>query len=413
MMPIDDMMIRTDVAVVGGGPAGATAARFLARSGRDVVIFEAEPAPRDKVCGGGLRPSVLSQLPHVEALKDRFLEASSSKGIMSTPGGPEISYTSPDGDPPVMYQARRSVFDQVLLEDAVDAGSELMEGSPVVSAHGGEKGWNLRLGDGTVVKAKGVIGAGGAKCPLGRRMRAAAGGTPSFPKERLAVAWAREFLVGEEFVEEAYGPERLVRIDLREGNLTGYAWLFPKREHVNVGFGALVGDLASVDGRTMSEAYAKRLTKMGLLPKNPSGGTWRAAPIPTGGPSGPVSRPGVLAIGDCTGLISPLSGDGIYYAIRSGQMAASTMDGALEKGDLTAKAMAAYGREFKRAFNKEMDILTKVAKKMRTDPHEMLRRAEVDPSLQPLVVQLFQGEGNIRTIALKVYGKSLLAGLLK
>jgi len=401
------------VAVVGGGPAGATAGRSLARSGRDVVILEAEPAPRDKVCGGGLRPSVISQLPHVEALKDRFLEATSTKGVMATPGGPEISYTSPDGKPPVMYQARRSVFDRVLLEDAEDAGAELMEGSPVVNAYGGEKGWRLRLGDGTEILAKGVIGAGGAKCPLGRRMRAAARGTPSFPPERLAVAWAREFEVGEEFVEEAYGAERMVRIDLREGDLTGYAWLFPKAEHVNVGFGALVGDLAGVDGRAMSEAYARRLTKIGLLPEDPSGGAWRAAPIPTGGPEGPVSRPGVLAVGDCTGLISPLSGDGIYYAIRSGEMAASTMDGALEKGDLSARSMAAYGRNFKRTFNREMDILTKVARKMRTDPKEMLRRAGADPSLQPLVVELFQGEGNIRTIALKVYGRSLLAGLRK
>ena len=363
------------------------------------------------MCGGGLRPSVISQLPHVEALKNRFLEATSSKGVIATPGGPEISYTSPEGEPPVMYQVRRSVFDRALLEDAVDAGSELMEGSPVVNAHGNDKGWRLRLGDGTEIKAKGVIGAGGARCPLGRRMRTAARGTPSFPKERLAVAWAREFEVGKDFVEEAYGPERMVRIDLREGDLTGYAWLFPKAEHVNVGFGALVGDLADVDGRAMSEAYARKLTRIGLLPEEPSGGAWRAAPIPTGGPEGPVSRPGVLAVGDCTGLISPLSGDGIYYAIRSGEMAASTMDGALEKGDLSAKAMSAYGRDFKRTFNREMDILTKVARKMRTDPQEMLRRAEVDPSLQPLVVELFQGEGNIRTIALKVYSKSLLAGL--
>jgi len=316
-------------------------------------------------------------LPDLAALKDRFLEATSTKGVMATPGGPEISYTSPDGKPPVMYQARRSVFDRVLLEDAEDAGAELMEGSPVVNAYGGEKGWRLRLGDGTEILAKGVIGAGGAKCPLGRRMRAAARGTPSFPPERLAVAWAREFEVGEEFVEEAYGAERMVRIDLREGDLTGYAWLFPKAEHVNVGFGALVGDLAGVDGRAMSEAYARRLTKIGLLPED------------------------------------PLSGDGIYYAIRSGEMAASTMDGALEKGDLSARSMAAYGRNFKRTFNREMDILTKVARKMRTDPKEMLRRAGADPSLQPLVVELFQGEGNIRTIALKVYGRSLLAGLRK
>ncbi len=58
------------------------AVTFQDRSWRDVVILEAESAPRDKVCGGGLRPSVISQLPHVEAMKDRFLEAVSTKGVM-------------------------------------------------------------------------------------------------------------------------------------------------------------------------------------------------------------------------------------------------------------------------------------------------------------------------------------------
>ncbi len=406
-------MLKCEVAVVGGGPAGSTAARSLAKSGRDVLLLEAESRPRDKVCGGGLRPSVLAAFPHVEALKDRFLEATSTKGVMSTPGGPDISYTSPKGEPPVMYQTRRSVFDQVLLDDAVDAGTELREGSPVVSAYGSEKGWRLRLEDATEVHAKGVIGAGGARCPLGRRVRAAARGSPAFPKDRLAVAWAREYRAGEDFVEEAYGPERMVRIDLREGGLRGYGWVFPKREHVNVGFGALVDDLAPVDGRLMSERYAEKLTAMGLLPEDPVGGAWKAAPIPMGGPEGPVSRPGVLSVGDCAGLVSPLSGDGIYYALRSGEMAAKVMNGALAQGDLSAESMAAYGYDFKREFGKEMSILTTAANRLRSDPVEMLRRVERDPSLQALVVRMFHGEGNLRSTALKVYGKAILAGLRK
>jgi geranylgeranyl reductase family protein len=402
-----------EVAVVGGGPAGSTAARGLAKAGRDVLLVEAEQGPRDKVCGGGLRPSVLTAFPHVWALRERLLEGVTTRGVMSTPGGPEISHTSAEGDLPVMYQTRRSVFDRVLLDDAVDTGVQLLEGSPVVSAYGSDRGWRLRLGDGTEIKAGGVIGAGGARCPLGRRVRAAARGTPSFPKERLAVAWAREFRVGEGFVEEAYGPELTVRIDLREGDLTGYAWAFPKREHVNVGFGALVGDLAHVDGRTMSERYAERLTSLGLLPEHPVGGAWKAAPIPMGGPEGPVSRPGVLSVGDCAGLVSPLSGDGVYYALRSGEMAAEAMDAALARGDLSAESMAVYGRDFKREFAAEMSILSKVARRLRADPIEMLRRADRDPSLQALVVQLFQGEGNLRSKALRVYGKAVLASLRK
>jgi flavin-dependent dehydrogenase len=377
------------------------------------MLIEMDPSPRDKVCGGGLRPSVIEAFPHIDALKDRFLETTSRVGVMSTPGGPEIRSEAKKGDMPLMYQVRRSVFDQALLDDAVDKGVQLVEGVRVTSGAGSGKGWRLGLEDGRQVRAKGVIGAGGARCPLGRRIRAAARGTPTFPKERLAVAWAREFHVGEDFVDEAYGKGRMVRIDLREGDVTGYAWTFPKRDHVNVGFGALVGDLAKVEGRYLAEAYAKRLTSLGLLPEEPMGGQWKAAPIPMGGPEGPVSRPGVLSVGDCAGLVSPLSGDGIYYAVRSGQMAASTMDEAMERGDLTAKSLAVYGRDFKRTFNNELAILNRVASRLRADPMEMLHRAAIDPSIPPLVVRLFQGEGNLRAATLRIYGKVLLAGLRK
>ena len=64
-------------------------------------------------------------------------------------------------------------------------------------------------------------------------------------------------------------------------------------------------------------------------------------------------------------------------------------------------------------FSKELAILTKVAKRLRTDPIEMLRRAAADPKIPPLVVQMFQGEGDIRMTALRLYGKAVLAGLKK
>ncbi len=406
-------MMRCEVAVVGGGPAGATAARSLAGSGRDVVVLEAEPSPRDKSCGGGLRPSVINRFPHVKGLATRFLEGISTHAVMSSPGAPELSYTAPEGGLPLMYQTRRSVFDRVLLDDAVDQGARLEEGAKVTHAAGSAKGWRLRLEDGREVMANGLIGAGGAKCPLGRRLRVAARGTPTFPKERLAVAWAREFDVGEGFVEDAYGHGRTVRIDLREGGVTGYAWTFPKRSHVNVGFGALVGELGGGNGISQARMYAERLSRMGMLPREPIGGRWQAAPIPMGGPSGPLSRPGALSVGDCASLISPLSGDGIYYAMESGRLAAEVMGDAIGRGDLSAGSLSRYGTLVKRSIVRELKILSKVAEPMRNRPIETLRMAVSQPTIPPLVVQLFQGEGNLRRTAIRLYGKAILTGLRK
>ena len=180
-----------------------------------------------------------------------------------------------------------------------------------------------------------------------------------------------------------------------------------------MGFGALVGELGGVDGKMLAIAYADKLISIGLLPDAPMGGSWAAAPIPMGGPPGPVSRPGVLSLGDCAGLVSPLSGDGIFYAIESARLAAEVLDGALEAGDVSAERLAAYGSAVKKAFSGELAILSKVAMRLRDDPVEMLRRASVDPSIRPLVVQMFQGEGNLRRAALKLYGRTLLAGLRK
>jgi geranylgeranyl reductase family protein len=404
-------MLRTEVAIIGGGPSGATAARVLAAAGHEVLVLERCPSPRDKPCGGALRPGVLSNIPHVAALMDRFVENTSREGVMTTPGGPELRFVAADGEGPLMHQTRRSVLDRVLLEDALDQGARLEEGAHVTNAAGSEKGWILRLRDDTEVHAKAIVGAGGAKCPLGRRFRAAARGEVVFPRDRLAIAWMREYDVGEAFIEEAYGPNALSRFDMREGGVTGYAWAFPKRTHVNIGWGALVGDLSGTSGLAQAEAYARRLSIMGLLPQEPVGGTWRAAPIPMGGPPGPTSRPGALSIGDCAGFISPLSGDGLYYAIESGRMAAEVLGPALEDDDLGAKRMARYSKLWKAAWGTEMKILLKVSEKLRSDPMDMLMRAAKDPSIPPMVVQLFKGEGNLRRTAIRLYGRSVLAGM--
>jgi len=404
-------MLRCDVAIVGAGPAGSTAARFLAAAGVDTLLLERDRLPRDKPCGGGLRPGVVRRIDHIKRLAGRFVEAISNEAVISTPGGPFVTHRVPEGALPIMFQMRRSVFDQVLVEDAVAQGARLEEGARVTRAAGGERGWKLGLEDGREVRAKAVIGAGGANCPISKRMRVAGGAPRCFPRDRLAVCWTREYEVGERFVEDAYGDSRCIHMTLRHADVTGYAWAFPKREHVNVGFGALIVDLRGEDGHKLAESYVGQLVKRGLLPQSPGGGRWQAAPIPMGGPAGPVVRPGALAIGDAAGFVSPLAGDGIYYAIESGRMAAEVMQRALGKGDMTPEFLHDYHRAWKRAWGGELETLWKVATKLSKDPRTVLERAESDPKMAPIVLKLFQGEGDVSRNAIALYGRNALAAL--
>jgi flavin-dependent dehydrogenase len=130
-----------------------------------------------------------------------------------------------------------------------------------------------------------------------------------------------------------------------------------------------------------------------------------------GGPAGPVVRPAALAVGDAAGFVSPLAGDGLYYAIESGRMATDVMHDALLRGDMRPEFLHAYHKAWKRAWGDELEILWKVATKLSKDPATVLERAAGDPKMPPLVLKLFQGEGDLRRTAIMLYGRSALAAL--
>ncbi len=276
-----------DVAVVGAGPAGSTAAYRLASAGARVLLVDRAAFPRDKPCGGGVTGRAARLLPFsigpvVEDTVDRL-----SCGLRY--GG----HFRRRARGPLAYMTQRRRLDHFLLRKAAEAGAEVREGVPVADVREG----GLTV-DGQEVAARIVIGADGCNGSSAK-----------------ALGLAQE--VGHGVALEANYPydarfahTMLLEIAVIHG---GYGWIFPKGDHVNVGVGgnAEEGPRLRAELRRMCEVY-------GIDPE--AAADTRGYRLPLRRPGTRLARGRTAVIGDAAGLVDPFSGDGMYEAFYSAKL---------------------------------------------------------------------------------------------
>jgi geranylgeranyl reductase family protein len=305
-------MSRYDVIVVGAGPAGSTAAFRLARAGARVLLLDRERFPRDKPCGGGLTLRAVKQLPFsvepvVEDTVDRL-----ELGLAY-----RRRFTKRSAEPLILMTQRRRL-DAFLAERAAEAGADFRDGTKVsaVDPDGAVTVGAERL------TADVVIGADGANGVTARSLGVAA------PVHGVAL----EGNVAHGDVDRhRYQGRAVVEVGVVPG---GYAWVFPKGDHVNVGVGGW--DTAGPDLRAhlreLCRAYGIDYDRVTAL---------RGHRLPMrGGADDPV-RGRVVLVGDAAGVVDPLSGDGMYEAFISSRLAADA---------ILARDLAGYTRAFTAAF---------------------------------------------------------------
>jgi geranylgeranyl reductase family protein len=280
------------IAIIGGGPAGSLAAANLARAGRKVFLFD-EKLAWEKPCGGGITHKALVEWPF---LRDAEVERNwIDECELIGPSGRRVSFHL---EQPIAIFSRQ-VLNGLLLQRAQEAGVEVVH-DRVIRIDGSADNWELHSNTNSY-NASYVIIATGARNPFRQQF------TQPFAAEDMLVA-AGYYIPGK---------SAIAQIQFLRG-LQGYIWIFPRVDHFSVGICGKLPGKSTADLRRLLE---DSLPQLGL---SFEGAKFYAHVLPSLRPetlrNAAVCGESWAMIGDAAGFVDPITGEGLYYAMRSAEL---------------------------------------------------------------------------------------------
>jgi len=394
--------MKYDVAVVGAGPAGSTAAKYLAEKRINVVLLDKNKFPRDKPCGGGLPSHVWKRFPYVKT--EDIIESYSYSGCAYSPS---LKYKAVlKKDDPIVGMVLREKFDNKLVEFALDKGADLIDGETVKNIKILKDKARLILDDKKEIDAEIVVGADGVWSIIADKLGLAP------PKGRtIGVCMFQEYDLGEETVNRFFGNEKMCFIHLRFQDMMGYGWVFPKKQHLNIGVGRIRPDVEQSKSKTslstIYKEYIKTLKKTNIIPGDLTVGKCKGGALPIA-PLKKTYSDRVLLCGDAAGFLNPLSGEGIYYAMSSGQIAADVIAESLEKGDNSEIFLSSYQTRWMNDFGKEIYEFLRLPA-YRGNIEYLVELASKNKKLADIVLGVMHGGSSFRDCKLELTLRFLVA----
>jgi geranylgeranyl reductase family protein len=379
-----------EVIVAGAGPAGATAARTLAAAGVDTLLVDRTAFPRNKPCGGGISSRALTRFPWLAGALGSIDVHRIARLHLE---GPDQSVLALESARPPVLLIRRVEFDAALVDSALGAGARLDHGFEITQARTTEDGAvALTARDGRVRRAPAVVAADGVHSVIAKRL----GVNGRWPRTHVAL----------DMMEET--PNASLRaadpgilwVAYAHGGLDGYAYVFPKIHHVNVGIGCLLSHYdAAVQARPyeLQQAFVTALAERGVLEGDSDRSCFTPFLIPVGGPLRRTSHRSVLFTGDAGGFVNAITAEGIYYAMVSGELAGRAIVEGRARG--LPLGHDAAGRLYERSWRREIGaelrdatILQRYLFSSHVRVARAVRSAAGLPWLTDMILEYFRGE---------------------
>jgi flavin-dependent dehydrogenase len=348
---------KTEIAIIGAGPAGAHLASRLAAEGREVILFDPKGA-WEKPCGGGVPTRAIKEFGFL--LENSGYPCKLIRRItMISPLERRVTLTL--DEPFAIYS--REVLNGLVLDRAIEAGVRFVR-EAVTDFNREPDGWTIVTGEGNKLRTKFLIGADGAASFTRRRLLGI------FPKQDLALAFGYNILT-EEIADEpksngrnhtvSDGPatdEVVVRFPK---DFTGYLWAFPRPGVMNFGVASKLGERSSDDLRALLTDFVGAYYG-GRMPDS-TRVSFFGAKIPTldlaSWKNLQTTGAGWALIGDAAGFADPITGEGIYYAFKSADLYADALrdlrGGPESEGDIYQRAAEVYESSWREAFGRDLE----------------------------------------------------------
>jgi flavin-dependent dehydrogenase len=287
----------------------------------------------------------------------------------------------------------RKKFDYELVKLAINSGTSFMDGISAEDIKILDNKAKILLDDGTNIESEIVIGADGVWSTIAKKSKLRRN------TKNICMCLFKEYPMSKKTLDRFLGEKRSCHIHINVNKTVGYGWVFPKKEHVNIGITefkqALVPSRFRANLKDTFENYIKILKEDKIIPDNLKIGRIRGAALPTC-PYEKTYSDRVILCGDAAGLANPISGEGIYYAMSSGKIAAEVITTALDKNNTSEKFLSRYQTIWNKDFGRELKFFYRTSMLWGKDNEKLFRIISKDKQLSELVLDLITGQTDLR-----------------